>query len=401
MNVDITASSEWGDFIVIPTEGWKISSQFIDYESGLLIVSEYPLDKNNVIIKNGNRYVPQNTYVIDCNERKVLDTDAWRSRFDYSIKEFLIDDTHLKMIIKRVPHENLNIDSIESKLIDTKANRVLRNKRSLAFRPDEQKDLYDAYLEDLDKQKKIKSTSRNLYSLEYQYHRDYSSLKVGDVLFMYRDNNDRAYKVIVNEENEVLLLKGKEEIPKDYSKRSTINYIQIAKYDSPDDFWLKFSQDQLWFQTFSPFSDNETRKVDNNLFAYHVIHQGNKIRYSSNIDWEKYELIIRWEGSFNISPLLSKELIQVCPNCMSRVRFYPRYPTSICNQCTSKITDKEGRRVYYVFDSNTQRYKGRYSEKESYDSRSCYIEDREYFVTEARMTSGLVIQLKSAEKYMI
>lgn len=224
-------------------------------------------------------------------------------------------------------------------------------------------------------------------------------VRAKDVLLMYKDESNYPYKVIVNQNKGVKLVKGGI-IPRDFLERSEIVYSLIKEFNSPEAFWTDFTKDLFWFKTYTPFFDNETRKPTNNYFAFKMLHQANKIRNSLEIEWTNYTAIIKWEAAFEMYKIAPYQQLQVCSNCMTKVRFYPRYPTAICRTCMQKITDKNGRKIFYYLDPNTSRYKGKYENQEPYNNEICYIGDKEFFVTEARM-SGMVIQLLSAKDYMI
>lgn len=228
---------------------------------------------------------------------------------------------------------------------------------------------------------------------------NYTDKESNDILLMYMDVDNSAYKVIANQDGSVSLLKGGP-IPEDFLERSKIVYSKTQEFISPDEFWADFTKDVLWFKTYSPFYDNEVSKPNNNYFANYVLDQANEIRDSLDIEWTKYTSIIKWENAFEMYKIAGLKQLQVCSNCKTRVRFYPRYPTYICRACAQKITDKNGKRLFYYLDRKTSRYKGQYENQEQYDGRICYIGQKEFFVTEARM-SGMVIQLLSAKKYMI
>jgi hypothetical protein len=86
---------------------------------------------------------------------------------------------------------------------------------------------------------------------------------------------------------------------------------------------------------------------------------------------------------------------QQCPICKAEVKKSTRYPKYICEECTLKVTDKDGRSVYFA---NTTLLgfgcQGHYRDKnEIYNSHFCFVNGILCVAEEARF-GGIVIQEK-------
>jgi len=400
MKIGKSKNSKWGNFTLIPKEGWKISQEFIDFESQLLWVSESPIDTSNIEPNEyGTRFIPTNSYVIDQNEGRILPPEEWRKKFDYSIKELLIEGTDFKLIEERKPMPKGNQDSIEEKLINLKDGRIYSQGSGIAFREKKRQNAYERYLENKENQKRRLDKSKSQLSLEHFYHDCFLKLNFEDIILMYSHDNF-PYIVKVSNQNKVYIQKGTE-IPKDYQERVRINYQHFANFSSINEFWKYFASNENWFELYSPYSDARNRKINNSILAYYIIHEANSIRNTLSIDWRKYKEINKWGGLFDLKNLNTSEIIQVCSNCLAKVRYNPRYPRYICGNCVSQLSDESGRLVSYYNTSMGGGCEGKYvNSDEKYENSICYIGDKEFYAMEARF-GGIVIQLKSAIEYMI
>ena len=84
---------EFGDFELTVKKGWKISQSFIDYESGLLVVSTSDEDESNWEDTGfGSRTIPTKKYIIDPKIGDILSREKWSTQFSYTPKEVISDD---------------------------------------------------------------------------------------------------------------------------------------------------------------------------------------------------------------------------------------------------------------------------------------------------------------------
>lgn len=86
--------------------------------------------------------------------------------------------------------------------------------------------------------------------------------------------------------------------------------------------------------------------------------------------------------------------IQHCPICNAKVPDSSRYPKYICKKCVQKITDKNGRKVYFA---NSDIYgdgcQGHYDKENKYEGDICFVNGIECYA-QAAYFGGIVIQKK-------
>jgi len=86
-----------------------------------------------------------------------------------------------------------------------------------------------------------------------------------------------------------------------------------------------------------------------------------------------------------------------CPICEKELRPYARYPSYVCNECSSKAVSKTGRKLIFSNIDFSGGYAAYYEDtKKEYDSHLCFIDGIECFADEARF-GGIVIQVKNKE----
>jgi hypothetical protein len=391
MKIDSTQSSEWGNFTLIPSDGWKISSNtFVDYESGLLIVRETPVDISHIQPNEfGSRVIPQNTYVIDLTNLRMLEPEEWRPRFDYRVKEFLVENTPFRIVRQRkAPLSGAN-DYIEEKLVDQETGNVLYYQSGVAFRDKKPKSVYELYLEREERIKRQKEKEASELSLEQFYFREWERLKEGDVLLQYYDRYKTTFRFLFSDG--VFLLQEGGKLPDEVALRKEIQYHTVQTFPSASECWNHFSRNQNWYLENTPFFNNLREKLPNGLFARPVIHQANAIRHQIPIPGDAYRAIRLWENAFDLSSLHQSEQLQVCPNCRSNVRFDAGYLNYICNVCTQLLTDQNGRRVDFYNTSMSGGCQGYYLDtKEKYEGDDCYIGKKKFRAAERRF-GGIVV----------
>lgn len=81
-----------------------------------------------------------------------------------------------------------------------------------------------------------------------------------------------------------------------------------------------------------------------------------------------------------------------CPICKVDLIPSPRYPNYVCKTCSSKATDKEGRKLDFSNINMSGGYMAFFVDtNEEYDSHTCYINGFECHAGEARF-GGIVIE---------
>ncbi len=83
---------------------------------------------------------------------------------------------------------------------------------------------------------------------------------------------------------------------------------------------------------------------------------------------------------------------QVCPICRSQVNDFERYPRALCQNCTQKLTDANGRAIYGQNTHASGGFEARYRDNdEIYPSHTCFIKGVECHIDEAHL-GGIVAQ---------
>lgn len=124
---------EFGNFEIVPEKGWKISQSFIDFESGLLIVSESDEDKNNWRSGGGISQIPNRQFIIDQKNAVILKPIEWIKYFNYKTIETYSEDKKLKLLSTRVHEPERNTDGIKEELIDVESGKTISTSTGVAF----------------------------------------------------------------------------------------------------------------------------------------------------------------------------------------------------------------------------------------------------------------------------
>lgn len=88
---------------------------------------------------------------------------------------------------------------------------------------------------------------------------------------------------------------------------------------------------------------------------------------------------------------MDKEIYK-CPICFAKLQTNARYPNYICNECSKKTTDINGRKLIFSNVSFSVGYIANYEDTdEEYNSHVCYIDGIKCRADEARF-GGIVIE---------
>lgn len=390
--------SKWGNFEIIPSEEWQISREYVDFESGLLIVSERPSDLSKLPRSEyGTTLIPNKTYVIDKKEEKILSAEEWRSYFNYELIEYTVENEKLKIIEQRIPSSKGNFDHIEYKLVEIETGNILQQGGRVGFSDKAPQSVYDRYQERKESEKRRKDKEKSQLSLEQFYHHESIRLEYGQVILTYLDSDDICYRAKMgNGENVIVEVGGK----KPHAGEDIKIWKHYERFDSVEVFWKWLNNGNKWYVKFKPYWILRNRKVENSILAYYIIHEANRIRYTTKLNRELWSATRIWENLMDLNMLSKSELIQVCPNCMTKVMFFPMFPTMICNNCESQLTDKDGRKVSFSNVSMSGGCQGYYSDtREKYEGYNCYIGDRKFYATEMRFGGIAVIPHEDREEF--
>jgi len=137
---------EFGNFELEPEPGWKISQSFIDFESGLLIVSESDENEENwVDIGFGSRTIPNREHRVDVKTGEILSSEQWTKYFSYEMIEQISEDGMYKLITTRVHKPERDSDEIKEELIEVESGKTISYSDSIAFRKEKRENLLESH----------------------------------------------------------------------------------------------------------------------------------------------------------------------------------------------------------------------------------------------------------------
>ena len=87
----------------------------------------------------------------------------------------------------------------------------------------------------------------------------------------------------------------------------------------------------------------------------------------------------------------------VCPICHVTLSYNPRYPQYVCNACTMRAQDKNGRRLEFFNTDISGGYTARYADtQEVYTSHECYIDGVSCEAQEAKFGGIVIIPIEKS-----
>lgn len=382
---------KYGNFELQTDKDWSISYSFIDFESGLLIVSTNDDNENHWenLGYNGKR-IPSKQYVIDLNNLKILSAKEWSKFFNYESKISYSSDNKLKLTTQRIHHPEDNIDTIQEKLEIIESGHISTSE-SFAFSDQKRENLLEQTIKRIEEEREKKRQLKNKLTLDEFYSKELNSLNEKDIIFNYT-NNDSCFQLSFIA-NEFILSKSVLT-----TEKNQYNFKFYKDFKNIEDFWDYFSKNNKWFIDYSTFflSNNKPH-----LLAKFIIPFFNQLRKNHLFTFEEYNKINQWQNIIWNDEYKATENKQWCSLCKKEVDYSPRYPKYICNECSLK--DKFDINGNLVEFSNLgisgglkiTRYKNQIIEED--DSQfmcDCTIENKLFFVHEARF-GGIVIQLKN------
>lgn len=398
MKIDYNATSQWGNLDFIPRSSWKIANVFIDYQSGLLVVNEQPADQSKLKPNEfGTIHVPNQRYIVDIGQQRILPANEWTQLFDYKASHTMTPDEKYELVQQRTHNSDSELDFIEEKLIDRKSGKVITSGSRVAFYEKAFKNLYERHLENQEKERKAKATESQKLSLESHYFHCLSKLKEKDVLLRYQNPEGQIYRLVYVEGK----FKFQREEIKTFAGSKQINCYSFNQFDTSEAAWRFMTQNPEWFVRYQPLWLGRGIRLSNPLYKRNLTQLANQIRNSTQINWVHYQAIGRWSNLLYAPEVSGTEYLQICPNCSNRVSLYPRYPTYICLDCKSLITDKQGQALSFSNTSFSGGCQGYYVDtNEKYEGKDCYIGEKRFVAKEARF-GGIVIELYDEARGMI
>lgn len=377
--------SPHGAYRLVPDAGWELLQTFIDFSSGLLIVSTNCTDRSLWTDDGfGARTIPTRTYVVDAASGMLLSPEAWRAHFDYRPHRRRSEDGTLELVSRRVPAERRNDDDIEEELFEVASGKLVGRSSSIGFHHAPHEDLLDAHLR---KQREAAERQRALdakLSPEVHAARVQAALEAGQLVIAYC-GEDRRWELRVVDLGFELLVGP-----------STKNVLErVRTFACVEDFWAFLNPDGRAYLRYRVA--REPAPASGALAAC-VLASSNALRCGLAFTHDEFWRAHEWDAATWSDDIHPAHRHQACPHCGALVRYSPRYPTYICPACCEReIVDAQGRKVTFsnVGISGGLRISYWQDGQIRHDDCSqiecaCFIDGKPYIATEARF-GGVVI----------
>lgn len=389
---------EFGNFELVPEAGWKISQAFIDFESGLLVVSESDENEDNWIDTGfGSRTIPNKETIIDVDTGEILTREVWSKRFSYIPVITISEDGKYELTTTRVHNKERDSDSIEEELIEIETNKMLSSGSGIAFREKKRVTALENFLRQKKEHEKRQAELDALPTLEELFKLELKSLEEGEIILNY--HNDASIFELSFNKNQFLLKRANERFNSPLNWQE-LEFEKIETFEKIEDFISKYMTNKDWYLSNIPIKRFGSRTPVNHLLKKEVVQFCNKQREKHDFTTYEYNKLNNWENLFNRRECVKpSEYKQYCSNCKKPVRYNPRYPKYICGECSSKtITDEVGNeisfsnigfsgglRISYIKDGKA------YKDDTSQTEKLCIIDGKRFIATEARF-GGIVIE---------
>lgn len=388
---------EYGNFELKPEEGWKISQQFIDFESKLLIISVSIIDESKWIdLGHGSRSIPAKEYKIDLNTLKILEPSDWQKYFNYDKVDIISDDNKYKLVSERIFDKERNNDSFKEELYDLATNKLISSGSSVAFDKKKRENLLESLYRSINEREERKRLLDAKPTMDKFYIDQLNDLKDKDDILCYFDNSNTFKLSFIN--SKFQLFEGGK-LPTQYQDWKSISFAPLKTYDNLDIFWQEFILNEKWFLKYNVHQSMSQKPL---LLAKHIISYSNSLRKEHKFTYNEYEKLNDWENIAYSDEYKRTELKQWCSNCYKEVSFQGRYPKYICGDCASKDKlDTEGNLLEFYnlgfsggFKIIRKDWNGNIiNEDDTQQFCDLLIDDKVFFAQEARF-GGIVIQSK-------
>ncbi len=317
---------EFGDFELKPEKGWKLSQTFIDYESGLLIVSTNDEDENNWedLGYNGRR-IPTKQFVIDLKTLNILTPSEWSKYFSYEQTTFTTEDGKYRQTTKRIHEAENNTDSIFEEL-EFLENGKKSTSTSIAFRQEKRETLLESYLRQIEEIKKAKEEFEKKPNLIEFHQIKLKELKPKSKIIFFYDN-DYAYNLLFNG-NVFNLLKSKIN-PNEFNPNN-LSFEKFCEFENLESFLDWFFVDK-WYVKYKMINRDDFQSF--RLLTKPITDKLNELRKSHMFTQQENYSINSWQNYFWTQEVKETEYKQFCPICFKETSFQARYPKYICRDC--------------------------------------------------------------------
>lgn len=158
MKIDCSKIGKFCPFEVLPTEGRTIFAQFVDAETGLLIVREV----ENVLIK-GNHSKPTFVTTIDLNRATIVPIEQRKQYIDYSYKIENDDTLKVQSLRERIIDKATGSESFVYKVYNAINDEVIISGTSVAFSDTEAPSGIEKYRKLLEEERREKAFWKDTY----------------------------------------------------------------------------------------------------------------------------------------------------------------------------------------------------------------------------------------------
>lgn len=340
---------EYGNFEIVPDEGWEFLQTFIDYESKLLIVSLSIKDKTKWENHGYNgTIIPTKEYKVDLETLRILEFEDWKHYFNYNKIEIISEDGKYKLITQRVFKPENNNDSIIEELYDNISGNLISSSRSIAFSKDKNESLLEnKYRSERELEDRIRIYNAKPNLAEF-YTIQINQLKDQDVIIYYYDAFDTFKLTFVND---TFVLFNGDVFPSKQEDWQLLQYNEIAVYSKIDEFWNDFIKEEKWYLKYNIHYGFDHKIL---VLAKHITEYLNELRREQKSSFKEYEKINEWQGNVWSDEYKKKEIKQWCANCSKSVSYYGRYPKYICQECASKDAYDKGGNILEFLTSDSQ-----------------------------------------------
>lgn len=384
MKFILNKKSKYGNFDLIPTDGFVISHHFIDYESKLLIVAE------NTIADSKKRNVPISSYtrVIDPNIPKELTFEEYKSYFNYEEEIYYSSDGKVKLVSQRIHETDPETDGYEEQLFNAETGELISKGSGVAFYENKRQNLLEWHLEEEAMEAEFKRKENNKLTLDAHCEKHLQLLQSGETLLVYT-NDINTFKLTF-ENTGFLLYKGSKLEFNVFDEPKEVAYSHYKSFSNLNLFWDELISLNKWYEEYRIF------RTAHPVMTSLIINSANQLRKTLGLSFDNHKsLHSNWENHVWSDEIKKTEYKQYCPVCGTQINYFPRYPKAICGECRSKVSDHDGRLVEYfntVFGGFCcQGYYTGTDQKELYNSNICYIGSVKLEADEHRF-GGIVIQ---------
>lgn len=144
------------------------------------------------------------------------------------------------------------------------------------------------------------------------------------------------------------------------------DFNMIENFANFQDFINYIVEDHDWYKKYLINFSNKDLDFD---IDFEIANICNRLKRETKLsEFEHEQLFYGWEYIVDRSFLLN-----YCPNCNSEIRYFPRFPQSLCDDCMQLITDSEGNKLKIGLFTKLS-----YENDKEYNSNICFLGSQKY-----------------------